>query len=247
MKFLLGFKKRKQYDIQYDELDKKYIEAIAKNMELESEYRLLMEEYHHEKDQGAEIEKLHENARRLKHDMKNHLLVIASYLNLNEYDEVKNYLSKILDKLNQMYTYIETGNSVLNYIINTKLEYANQNGISVKAEIENIPFQRMGSIDFSSLLCNLLDNAIEASLLITNKEIHVSILRKRGYDTILIKNRITESVLKKNPEFESSKPTKDSHGYGIKQIRSIVEKYDGMLEFYEEDSMFCVYVMIVSQ
>jgi sensor histidine kinase regulating citrate/malate metabolism len=244
--YLFEGRKRKKYEIKYETLDREYIEVVGKSMQYQLEYQILNEEYKKEKDQGEEIQKLHEKTRRLKHDMKNHILVITSYLNANKYGEAKEYLSLKLDQLNQIYTYIETGNSVLNYIINTKLEYAKQNGIAVKAEIENIPFERMNSIDFSSLLGNLLDNAIEASILSSNKEMHVNILRKRGYDTILIKNRITESVLEMNPQLISSKDSKVKHGYGIKQIKSIVEKYDGMIDFYEQDCMFCVYVMILS-
>jgi sensor histidine kinase regulating citrate/malate metabolism len=208
---------------------------------------MLDEQYRREKDQSEEIQKLHERTRRLEHDMKNHILVATSYLNGNEYTEAKEYLSSILDQLNQTYTYIETGNSVLNYIINTKLEYAKQNGVTVKAEIENISFKRVGSLDFSSLLGNILDNAIEASILSKNKEIQVYILHKRAYDTILIKNKIDKSVFESNPQLISTKQTNGKHGYGIKQIKSIVEKYDGMIDFYEQDGMFCVYVMILSE
>jgi len=245
--YLVEHRKRKQYEIKYEDLDREYIEIIGKNMKYQLENEMINQEYKREKDQSDEIQKLHERTRRLKHDMKNHILVITSYLNANEYGEAKGYVSLILDELNQIYTYIETGNSVLNYIINSKLEYAKKKDIAVKAEIENIQFERMGSVDFSSLLANLLDNAIEASILASNKEMHVNILRKRGYDTILIKNRITKSILTMNPQLISSKNLNEKHGYGMKQIKSIVEKYDGMIDFYEENGMFCVYVMILSE
>ena len=48
-------------------------------------------------------------------------LVILSYLEKNQSEEAKQYTSKILDKLNAMYTYISVGNSLLNFIINSKL------------------------------------------------------------------------------------------------------------------------------
>lgn len=245
--YIIERRKNRQNELNYEALDKEHTKLIGEGMNYQFEYERLQEKYKKEKDQSEEIRILHENTRRLKHDMKNHILVATSYLNSNEYNEAKNYLSLILDQLNQTYTYIETGNSVLNYIINTKLEYAKQKRIAVKAEIENISFEKMGSFDFSSLLGNILDNAIEASELSSQKEIHVNILRKRGYDTILIKNTIDQSVLKINPELISSKESNGKHGYGIKQIKSIVEKYDGMLDFYEEEKMFCVYVMLLSE
>lgn len=247
MLYLAEHKRIRQLEDKYKALDREYAKALGESMKYKLEYDLLDEQYKREMDQSEEIQKLHEKTRRLKHDMKNHILVASSYLNAKEYNEAKEYLSQILDQLNQTYTYIETGNSVLNYIINTKLEYAKQNGITVKAEIENISFKRVGSLDFSSLLGNLLDNAIEASLQSLNKEIQVNILKRRAYDTILVKNRIDKSVLESNPQLISSKHSKVKHGYGIRQIKSIVEKYEGMIDFYEQDGMFCAYVMILSE
>ena len=56
--------------------------------------------------------------------MKNHIMVAVSYLNNGEIEQAKNYLSDVLDNLNKTYSYIQTGNSVMNYIINSKLEKA---------------------------------------------------------------------------------------------------------------------------
>lgn len=63
----------------------------------------------------------------------------------------------------------------------------------------------MGSVDFSALLSNILDNAVEASEKTTDKFIYVAILKKRAYDTILVKNKIDNSVLETNPELKSCK------------------------------------------
>ncbi len=196
------------------------------------------------REQDAQIRALHENARRLKHDMKNHLMVIASYLNSGDYGAAKTYTSQILDKLNAVHSYIETGNLLMNHILNEKLNLARGLGISVKAEIENLSFGRMESLDFSALLSNLLDNAIEACRAEKMPELSAKITRRRDYETILVKNRIAASVLSDNPQLYSTKEEKDGHGMGIAQIRSIVGKYDGICDFYEEDGWFCACVFI---
>lgn len=227
----------------YELLENQYMTLYAEKLELEYRCHSLDAEYTYQKEQSDEILKLHENARKLKHDMKNHLLVIASYLQDHQLDETKKYLSKILDKLNHMYTYIETGNSLLSHILNAKLEEAQNKGMIVKAQIENLSFSRMDSVDFSVILTNILDNAIEHQ---TNNraEILVEIAKKRGYETIVVKNRIEESVLERNPSLKSTKNDTDEHGFGVKQIKEVVMKYQGLIDFYEEDSMFCVCVMI---
>jgi len=229
---------------QYEELSVRYQEIFGQKAELEYRLQELQEETEYIRKQEAEIKNLHQNVRQLKHDMKNHFMVIASYLIEENYVDAKEYISQILDKLNTMHSYVETGNSLLNHILNEKLEYAKGQGITVKAEIENLAFERMKSIDFSALLSNMLDNAIEACVTEESPEIQISIKKNRGYETISVKNKITQSVFAENPHLETSKENSMGHGMGVLKIKSIVETYGGMFDFYEEEGFFCVSVFI---
>jgi sensor histidine kinase regulating citrate/malate metabolism len=56
---------------------------------------------------------------------------------------------------------------------------------------------------------------------------------------ILIKNKILSSVLSENPDLETTKKDAENHGFGIKSIRDIIEKYNGTIDFYEYDNFFC--------
>jgi len=239
--------KRKVTADEHEALEKRYLQVLAEKMDLERRCRALEEENRKESEQSREIRSIHENARRLKHDMKNHLMVTAAYLNAGENEQAKAYVSQILDKLSLSYSYIETGNAVLNFVINTKLELAQQKGMTIKAEIENLPFRRMESIDLSALLGNLLDNAVEAGSASAQKDLQVSVLRKRGYDTVMVKNSVDAPVLERNPTLKTTKEDGSGHGIGIRQIRSVVEKYDGLLDLYEESGMFCAMAMIPSE
>lgn len=226
----------------YEQLLEKYTELNGEYMELSYQHRCLEEKSRQELLQNEKIYKIHQNARKLKHDMKNHVMVIAAYLQEDKTEEAKQYLSEILDKLNRMYTYVETGNSLMNHILNSKLEKAQKKGIQIKARIENISFGRMESMDFSAVLANLLDNAVE-NCSVTEPAMEIEIARKRGYDCICVKNRIAGSVFGKNPELQTTKE-EEGHGYGILQVKEVVEKYEGLADFYEEDLMFVACVMI---
>ena len=68
-------------------------------------------------------------------------------------------------------------------------------------------------------------------------------IRKKGFDVIIIKNSIDESVLEKNPNLVTIKE-EPNHGYGMKQIKSIVEKYDGNIDIYEKNEMFIISIML---
>ncbi|MBQ9141181.1 MAG: GHKL domain-containing protein [Lachnospiraceae bacterium] len=236
----------KDYKKEYELLDEKYNALLGEKAELAYELAELKASVGQIHEQDIQVRELHENVRRLKHDMKNHMMVIASYLNGGEYDKAKGYTSVILDKLNAVHSYIETGNSLLNHILNEKLNQARGQGIVVKAEIENLSFAKMESLDFSALLSNLLDNAIEACKKEKTPELQVQISARRGYETILVKNRIGQSVLSVNPQLFSTKEDA-GHGMGITQIKAIVEKYHGLCDFYEEDNWFCAGAFIPTE
>ena len=236
----------KDYKKEYELLDERYNALLGEKAELTyalAELKASVGKFH---EQDMQVRELHENVRRLKHDMKNHMMVIASYLNGGEYDKAMEYTSVILDKLNAVHSYIETGNSLLNHILNEKLNQAREQGIVVKAEIENLSFARMESLDFSALLSNLLDNAIEACKKETQPQLQVQIAAKRGYETILVKNSVEQSVLAENPQLLSTKK-ESGHGMGIAQIKAIVEKYNGLFDFYEEENWFCAGAFIPAE
>lgn len=253
------------------ELEKKYAELLERYDSLYSDYSELNYVYGEMKvhadnieKQDEEIRKLHESMRSLKHDMKNHLMVTLSYLNDGNEEAAKTYISHIIDKLNTIHSYIETGNSLLNHILNDKLSEARRNGIDIKAEVENLSFERMESMDFSALLSNMLDNAIEACLAEKRRfqdaaniageegtdksvpELIVKIYRNQGYEVIVVKNRISASVLDRNPELHTTKEDPEAHGKGVLQIRRIIEQYEGECDFYEEDGFFiaCAFIPI---
>lgn len=233
----------KRNDKKYEEQDRLLTQYIAHNLELEKKLSELEKDYQTQCQMAEEIKRIQEQIRLLKHDMKNHTLVILSYLEENQVDEAKVYAGEILNKLNRMYTYVNVGNALLNYIINHKLSEAKEQGLEIKAEISNLPFDYMDSVDFSALLNNILDNAIRGALSSKEQKLEVQIYLQNGMDIITVKNSIDESVLDKNPELISSKE-EAGHGYGMKQIKSIVEKYDGMIDIYEKNEMFIVSVML---
>ena len=236
---------------ELEELEQKLLELSAQNKDLKYEldsYKWQMEEISRQEE---EIKQLHQNTRKLKHDMRNHLMVMASYINSGDYENAKNYVSEILDKLNAVRSYVETGNPLLNHILNDKLDLCRREGIDVKADIGKCAFEKMRGIDFSAVFSNAVDNAIEAAQKEKRKEIVISVYEKKGYDVISVKNRISESVLEKNPELKSTKADGlpdgadgEKHGFGVLQIKEIVESYEGMTDFYEEDGFFIVNMFV---
>lgn len=235
--------KRKVDQAKYEEQDKLLTRYLADNLDMEKRLSDIRDDYDKQQEMAEEIRRIQQQIGLLKHDMKNHTLVILSYLEENKTEEARQYAGEILDKLNRMYTYVNVGNSLLSYIINSKLSMAKEQGIEIKAEIENLSFSYMDSVDFSSLLNNMLDNAVNGALESEGKKLEVNIVSEKGFDVITVKNSIDGSVLKDNPELTTSKE-EPGHGYGMKQMKAVTEKYEGNIDIYEKDGMFVVRVML---
>lgn len=104
------------------DLEEVYDRVLSEKLELEYKCRELERGYIHEKAQRDEILSLHENAGKLKHDMKNHIMVINAYLQEDDVDNAKEYLSEILDKEDMqafpaVYMYIAPAVGIVLYLL----------------------------------------------------------------------------------------------------------------------------------
>lgn len=82
-------KKQKQWKQEYDILQADYEKIYSQKLELEYAYHQLLEQQKQSRLQDDEIRSLYESTRRLKHDMKNHIMVLSSYLAVEDYEGAK--------------------------------------------------------------------------------------------------------------------------------------------------------------
>ena len=153
-------------------------------------------------------------------------------------EAAETYLKQLLhDYETSIFKYIYIDNSAVNSILNMKISRCHANKIDIKTEIES-DFSDFSDIDICVLLANLLDNVIEASLNVDSPQITVSIRNEKNYLCILIRNRIESSVLEENGQLHTTKKDKSKHGLGVYSISQIVDKYDGMKNYYEKNGYF---------
>ena len=126
---------------------------------------------------------------------------------------------------------------------NSKLSICNEKGIEVSSCIIG-DFSNIDGFMISIILFNLLDNAIEASQKIIKRKIKVELKIKGEYFSCIIKNRIEQSVLQVNHDLKTDKADKKLHGFGIKHVEELVEKSDGLIEYFESAQYFCVHIML---
>lgn len=199
--------------------------------------------------QSEMIEKIkiqYDNLSEIRHNYVHELAYMKGVLNEKNYIKLEEYLKEKLssEKL-KGYNYIFTSNKVIDSIINYKFGIAEQKGISVVCTL-TAEISESLEHDISIILSNLLDNAIEASekLKDIEPEIILNITQKSGYYSILIKNRIENSVISENKQLHTTKVDKQHHGYGLKTVKMLTATHNGMTDIYEKDGFFIVNTML---
>lgn len=201
------------------------------------EYNLLKANISSQEKLAVEIRERYSEVKALKHDMKHYLTTAAELISDEKPLEAKAYIEKIVDeKINTSGAGVNTGSAVIDAVINNKIVVCNSKGIKMKCAIDT-HFESVNDIDISILLSNLLDNAVRGCNP-ANPNMELVISRKKSLTFISVKNSIAASVLNNNPELKTDKSDKKEHGYGIRSIRDIAKKYDGSVDFREENDFF---------
>ena len=195
---------------------------------------------------SREIESMYESVRALRHDLKNHLLSISARAGENDIAGIQKYTDRLLQmQVKNDKVIMFSGNPVLDAIINSKFTAAERMGIRfhtiITASLDDIAPE-----DVAVLIGNALDNAIQAAAGSEEKMIHLHIQPQGAYTSVEISNSIGQPVLEGNPALYTTKADRLRHGFGVKNMRKVVEKYQGMMQFYEEGGRFVCDILLLS-
>lgn len=174
----------------------------------------------------------------LKHDMKNHIINMQSLLNTQKYNQLRDYLSETNEYIHSNNVIIDSGNETIDSVLNYKLAILENDRIEKSYHVV-LPEQILiSSFDLNIVICNLIDNAIEALNLLGNddvKKINIDITYKQGYIKILIGNSF-DGIIQKNKM--TRKNDEINHGIGLKSVQNIAEKYGGLLKTEVSNNWF---------
>lgn len=182
-----------------------------------------------------------------KHDYKQHFSVIDTLVRNGNIEDALAYIRDINQDFDRSQFHIFTGNSVLDAIISTKLVPIREHQIPFSHSIylpKELPFDH---IALSSLMGNMLDNAIEACLQIEDSSLrYIKLMVKPHHKTlsIIVENSSNGIYCyDNNQQLQSTKDTPD-HGIGLKRIREISENVNGFCQIQPEDNKFTVTVVV---
>ena len=222
-----------------------FFTVINKEYETKLKIQLLEQQNENAKKNIENADAFIKQMKAVRHDIKNLLIAISGYLDKERIDDAKEYINSLTENyLPTIQEYINTGNGAFDAIVNSKIALCNQKNIFMLVSVMEKSLMDMNAVDIGVLFGNLLDNAIEAADKTKSRRITVEVQIDGEYLSIIVKNSIEKSVLENNSNLETSKKNKTSHGIGIRSVKSIVKKYDGMVQFYEEQNEFCCHILL---
>lgn len=175
------------------------------------------------------------------HNYKHNIMHLTALANNSDLQGIKNYLEKENDLLGKTLFYYKTDNDTVDIILNVKQKYAESEGITFMVNAEVPKSCKISSADFSSMLGNLIDNAIEASEKETNPFIEVKIKPVKEFIIICISNKYTGDDM----SLKTTKcNNKQLHGIGLHSVRQTVKKYNGEFKVEKSDDIFNAKLMI---
>lgn len=172
------------------------------------------------------------------HDLKHQISILR-----NEFDSSTqlSHLDQLEQDIRIYETQNKTGNRFLDTILMTKSIHCQKAGIKLTCVANGHALDFMDIMDLSSLFGNALDNAIEAVSQLENPEqrlIRLSVSYQKGFLCIWVENRCRETLtVAKGIPFTSKKDTR-YHGFGVKNIYKIAEKYGGTASVHAENGWF---------
>lgn len=221
--------------IMDDLIDKKrkdYENMILKEQSKAYERELLLQEENHE------------NMKAFRHDIKHHMTQISAMNDTGNKEELRQYIDEVMEALYEVTPICYTGNSSIDGMLNYMLQKAKDKGIEVNSRITIPEDIKVSAYDMNIILGNLIDNAIEANECVI--ESHIDLVMKYVNETLVleISNTYGNEIIRNNGRFISTKQDRDAHGYGIRNIYKVLEKYEHTIFFDTADNIFTVKILI---
>ena len=194
----------------------------------------------------AELQHSQEAIRQQVHDFKNHIITIGGMI---ENDEgAKAYINELLSVSYSQAQFCNSGNKVIDSIVNCKITEAKNLGIPFDHRVILVTPLHLSSVDICAVLANQIDNALEACSRMSENEnrfVRVEIWQKEAFVFFKVTNTCVDNPFGLGKQLRSTKNDPSGmHGFGIKNISRTVERYGGTLRNEYKNGCFTSVAMI---
>lgn len=197
-------------------------ETLRGELARRTELQLLLQRQELEAQSYENMRRQHEEVMMLRHDMAKHFLLLRQ---MTHDPQTADYLDGLIGQNEKIRSVVQSGNIILDTILNTGISRAEKSNIAVEIVRMQVPEQLpLSDTDLSSLVMNLLDNALEGAAAsgCAQPYIRIDFYISGNFFMIEFENSANLAWIQKE-----SAP---AHGFGLKIIRQTAERSDGLVD-----------------
>lgn len=178
--------------------------------------------------------------RKKQHEYKNNIGNLNALLMNQNVEKAQQFMKELLEQNVKVDGLIRKSGSFVQLILDYKMEEARERGIQVVQEgvvCHDVP---VDEYDVSVIINNAMNNAMEACEKVEEKERYIRCVMnlRMGYLNLYFENPCGGTVVKENGGLLTSKVNRAEHGFGLENIKSAVEKYNGIMSYEVKDGTF---------
>lgn len=193
----------------------------VKNLQIEHEKEKIQELHY------ALLEEKVENSNRFLHDIKKHVNLLSAYVHQQEYEKLEAYLKQLSTDIKIAESFAITGNPTMDLVLHANKDVIRNHSIELHYDVKLKEVDPMTIYDFNIVFANVLEYAIESCIRTQERFIKIKLDRKNE----LLVLKVINPCLEVNEGLKTCKEEKETHGYGIQNIKRIVEQYHGSAKF----------------
>lgn len=212
--------------------------------------RLSQVRYEVRKQGYDKAEMLDERYKERIHNIKYYLKQIGIYLEGEQYRKIGDVLSELQIEIHKEEKDLICSNRFLNALLIDYKRGAKKNNVLTDVFVEaGFKIEFMREIDITSILGNLLDNAVEAAEHCKNGRVSVDLYMENGGNLAVcrIENNYTGELKRDGTVLLSTKENSELHGLGLKNVKRIVEEYSGYMQQEDKKGIYITTVILPVQ
>lgn len=222
------------------------IGLLEKNIQMHKRALALSEQIQVQSENIEALSSAYSNQRKMTHDFRQHMQTVSGLLQQRAVEEAQKYISEIQERQTERGLLVNTHNAAMDAILNQKAYAAKQMCIDIHFEVNDLSHIKMRSIDYTVVIANLLDNAIEACQKLDVKDRWITV--KVIYDEPFGEDpaKLFLSVVNASPpvdmvddaDIPTTKENASLHGFGIPNVKRILSMYDAVYVIRYENRAF---------
>lgn len=202
----------------------RFFETYSSNIRLK-----VVEKLSEQNEENYKVLKNNEDELRvLRHDMKNHIMVLHEHIKNNDLKAAEKHLKSIEKTLKNLSSVVYTSNSAIDAALNIGGRKAQAEGVRYDVQVQVNGDVNIDAADLCKLLNNAIDNAIDAAAICENPYIFAELNISDNEMKIHIEN--STKLQSKPSVFATTKADKKNHGYGMRSMKDVVKRYDGVIK-----------------